>query len=106
MLIQKIIINVPDDVNELSYYTTHEKDVFVKYNSDELNRLKRKIVIYRTFDLDCRENNFFNLYVSHINYDWKTFHYSFQESFDYYLCKMEYEITFNKLQQDFKVYIK
>lgn len=100
MLIQKIKITVPDYVNEVSFYT--EKDDFVKFNNDELNRLKRKIVIYKTFDLHCRENNFFNLYLSHIDYDWKTFHYPFETLFDNYISKIEYIVTYNKLQQDFE----
>jgi hypothetical protein len=102
MLIQKIKIIVPDEVDEVDYIE-NEKD-FIKFNLDELNRLKRKIIIYKTFDLDCKENNFFNLYLTHKDYDWKTFHYPFYTSFEYYyyISKMEYEITFNKLDEVFE----
>lgn len=99
MLIQKIkiIIIVPDEVDEVVY--TEKEEKFIRFNLDELNRLKRKIIIYKTFDLDCKENN---LYLTHKDYDWKTFHYPFYRSFEYYISKMEYEITFNKLDKNFE----
>lgn len=100
MLIQKIKIIVSDDVDEVVY--TEKEEDFIRFNLDELNRLKRKIIIYKTFDLDCEENNFFYLYLTHKDYDWKTFHYHFYTSFEYYISKMEYEITFNKLDEDFE----
>ncbi len=62
MLIQKIKIIVPNEVNEVVY--TEKEEDFIRINWDELNRLKRKIIIYKTFDLDCKENNFFNLYIT------------------------------------------
>lgn len=104
MLIQKIKIIVPDDVDEVVYSEKEEDFIkfFIRFNLDELNRLKQKIIIYKTFDLDCKENNFFNLYLTHKDYDWKTFHYPFYKSFEYYISKMEYEITFNKLNEDFE----
>ena len=101
MLIQKIKIIVPDEVVEVVYSDSEEED-YIKFNLDELNRLRRKIIIYKTFDLNCKENNFFNLCLTHKDYDWKTFHYPFYTSFGYYISKMEYEITFNKLDEDFK----
>lgn len=100
MFIQKIKIIVPDEVVEVVY--SEKEEDFIRFNLDELNRLKRKIIIYKTIDLDCKENNFFNLYLSHKDYDWKTFHYPFYTSFKYYISKMEYEITFNKLDEDFE----
>ena len=109
MLIQKIKIIVPDEVVEIVYseivYNENgeeEEKNFIIFNLYELDRLKRKIIIYKTFDLDCKENNFFNLYLTHKYYDWKTFHYPFYTSFEYYISKMEYEITFNKLDEDFE----
>ena len=98
--IQKIKIIVPDDVDEVVY--TENEEVFIRFNLDELNRLKRKIIIYKTFDLDCKENNFFNLSLTHKDYDWKCFHYPFHTSFEYYTSKMEYEITYNKLDEEFE----
>jgi hypothetical protein len=100
MLIQKIKVIVPDEVDEVVY--TEKEQEFIKFNNDDLDRLKRKIVIYKTFDLHCRENNFFNLYLSHILYDWKTFHYLFNVPFENYISKLEYEFTFNKLEQEFE----
>jgi len=100
MLIQKIKIIVPDEVVEVDF-TENEKD-FIKFNLYELNRLKRKIIIYRTFDLWVEENNYFNLSLTHKDYDWKSFDYIFDTSFEYYISKMEYEITFNKLDEDFE----
>jgi hypothetical protein len=102
MLIQKIKIIVPDEVNEIVY---NENKDYIRFNSDEINRLNRKIIIYRTFDFYCQDNNMFDLYLNHIDYDWKSFHYHFNKSFEYYISKMEYEITFNKIDQDFEFII-
>lgn len=41
MLIQKIKIIVPNEVNEVVY--TEKEEDFIRFNWDELNRLKRKI---------------------------------------------------------------
>lgn len=99
MLIQKIKIIVPNEVNEVVY---NENEDHIRFNLDELNRLDRKITIYRTFDLNCKDNNWFDLYLNHKDYDWKSFHYPFHTSFEYYISKIEYEITFNKLDEDFE----
>ena len=58
--------------------------------------------INRTFDFNCQANNWFDLYLNHKDYDWTSFHYPFHTSFEYYISKMEYEITFNKLDEDFE----
>jgi hypothetical protein len=102
MLIQKIIIIVPDEVNEVVYNVYGENEYYIRFNLDDLNKLHRKIKIYRTFDFNCQDNNWFDLYLYHKDYDWKNFHYPFHTSFNYYISKMEYEITFNKLDEDFE----
>lgn len=44
----------------------------------------------------------FDLYLNHIDYDWKSFHIALNKSFVYYKSKIEYKITFNKIDQDFE----
>ena len=99
MFIQKIKIIVPNEVNELDFYTNQH---YVKFNLDEINRLNKKITIYRTFDFNCKDNNSFDLDLCHENCNWKTFHYSFNIPFEYYVSKLECEITFNTLNNEFE----
>lgn len=93
MFIQKLKIIVPDEVNELVCRTNQYR---IKFDSDEINRLNRKLIIYRTFDFNCKHVNSFELYLNH------TFHYSFNIPFEYYVAKLECEITFNESDDDFK----
>lgn len=101
MLMQKIKIIVPNEVEEV-YYSKNKEDDFIKFNNNELNKSKRKIIIYKTYDPHCIENNFFHLYLAHKDYEFVTFEYYLCTSFENYISKMEYEISFNKLNMDFE----
>lgn len=99
MLIQKIKIIVPKEVEELVYSINED---YIKYDLDYLNKFDSKIILYKTFDIYCPNNNNFELYLYHKEYDWKNFSILIYPS-SYYIPKIEYKVMFNKLNESFYI---
>jgi hypothetical protein len=99
MFIQKIKIILPDEVIELVY---NKNDDYIKYNSEDLNKFNRNIILYITFDIYCPNNNNFELYLYHKEYEWKDFSILISPP-SYYISKIEYKVMFNKLSESFYI---
>lgn len=102
MFIQKIKIIVPDEVIELVY--CEKNGDYIKFNNNDLEKLKRKIIIYKTFDIHYKAYNIFNLELTHNDFNWKTFDYEIIPPDHQYIHKIEYTFEYNKELKDFKYY--
>jgi len=99
MFIQKIKIIVPDEVIELVY--CEKNGDYIKFFNNDLEKLNRKIIIYKTFDIHCLQHNIFELQLTHTDFDWKTFNIEITPPNDY-IHKIQYTLEYNKEFKDFE----
>lgn len=99
MFIQKIKIIVPDEVIELVY---NKNEDYIKYDLNDLNNCNSNIVLYKTFDIYCPNNNNFELCLYHTDYEWKNFSILISPP-SYYIPKIEYKVMFDKLSESFYI---